>query len=167
MATAAERYKAATSYVHRAIETVRGAHSWFNLPELIASSNKTAPAANELARIEARWQHAASDGERLKIARDAELLADRTEESLPGAPQDRARTNLWKGEVQTSTAATSYGGELASQAALEWNWLKTAAADAGKAGKSIAWTIGGIALAGGALYLVARGVSAGRRRRYE
>jgi hypothetical protein len=37
---------------------------------------------------------------------------------------DRRRTNLWKGEEQTSTPATSYYGEVQSQAGESWSWLK-------------------------------------------
>ena len=37
------------------------------------------------------------------------------EESLPGAPQDRARTNLYAGETPRGTPATTYGQELAMQ----------------------------------------------------
>src|SRR5262249_40642568 len=61
------------------------------------------------------------------IARDAELLADRAQENLPGAPQDRPRTNLYPGEVPKGTPATSYTGELVSQAQEvgrdAWGWF--------------------------------------------
>src|SRR5206468_3585035 len=73
-----------------------------------ASTLKTETVRNELRRLEALWMHATTDIDRARIARDAELLADRTEENLPGAPQDRARTNLRPGEQASATPATSF-----------------------------------------------------------
>jgi len=122
MPTIAERYETATAYVRRAISTVEnrpfayvvdpvtGAIEWY------AGRIKTGSARSDLERIESRWLRASSDIERARIARDAELLADRVQETLPGAPQDRKRTNLYPGEVQTLTPATSYYGAVEDQA---------------------------------------------------
>lgn len=126
-----ERYKRAVSYVHRAVEHVERAGFDASVIDWYAARNKTEPARNELARVETRWLRAANDIDRARIARDAELLADRVQESLPGAPQDRQRTNLWSGEVQTSTPPTSYADELEHQAHDAWNWTKGAIAGAG------------------------------------
>lgn len=130
MASVEERYKAATAYVRRAVTTVENRGIAYavdpitGLIEWYAGRTKTEPARNELARIDDRWLMAKSDIERAKVARDAELLADRVQETLPGAPQDRRRTNLWEGEDQKSTPATSYYGEVADQANETWGWLK-------------------------------------------
>ena len=122
MATIKDRYTAATEYVRRAITAVESKPLAYaidpvtGLIEWYAGRTKTEPARNELMRIEARWMRATSEIERARIARDAELLADRVQETLPGAPQDRKRTNLYAGEHQTSTPATSYYGEVADEA---------------------------------------------------
>jgi hypothetical protein len=155
MSSTEERYKAATAYVRRAVEIVEalpiayhadavtGAIEWY------AGKQKTAPARDELARLEARWLRASTDDERTKIARDAELLADRVEEGLPGAPQDRQRTNLFKGETPKGTPMTSYADEVDRQAALEWGWIKSKA----EAIADEASTIGKWLLIGGGLLL--------------
>lgn len=119
-----ERYTAAVSYVRRAVDTVERTGWNSSLVDWYAARNRTEPARDELAHVEARWLRATNDIDRARIARDAELLADHTQETLPGAPQDRARTNLWKGEIATSTAATSYADELEHQAHDVWNWTK-------------------------------------------
>src|SRR6185437_16235268 len=75
---------------------------------------------NELEQIEARWLRATSEVERGAVAREAELLADRIEENLPGAPQDRPRTNLYPGETPTGTPSTSYADEIGRR----WDWVK-------------------------------------------
>lgn len=123
MPTIAERYEAATAYVRRAIaivedrplayvvDPVSGAIEWY------AGRIKTGPARSDLEKVEARWMRSANDLDRARVARDAELLADRVQETLPGAPQDRKRTNLYPGEQQTSTPATSYYEAVADQAA--------------------------------------------------
>lgn len=126
MATVVNRYWEAISYVHRAVDSVESAPSTLDFVDRYAARVKTEPVRNELAGIEARWLRATNDLERAKIARDAELLADRTQEALPGAPQDRQRTNLWTGEVPTSTPATTYGDEVARQAHDAWDWTKNA-----------------------------------------
>jgi hypothetical protein len=155
MATVEERYSAATAYVRRAIDAVKpsvfywvspitGIASWY------AGHEKTKLWEGELQRIEDRWLRAKSDAERAKVARDAELLADRVQEILPGAPQDRARTNLYKGEVQTHTEATSYLGEVANQAGEAWDWLKKKKDEATKKTSDIGkWLLvgGGVLLA--------------------
>ena len=101
--------------VERAIATVeKGPSTWNPITRAIesyAGKTKTEEVHNDLRHIQDRWDVARSDIERASIARDAELLADRVQENLPGAPQDRQRTNLWKGETPKSTPATSYGGE--------------------------------------------------------
>lgn len=125
MATVAERYKAATDYVHRAITVVESVHIGYaidpvtGLVEWYAGRTKTAQSRGELDRIEARWQRATSDNMRVVVAREAELLADRVEESLPGAPQDRPRTNLFVGEIVRATPPTSYAAEVNAQARQE------------------------------------------------
>jgi hypothetical protein len=126
MATVVDRYWEAVSYVHRAIDVVESASSALNLVDRYAARVKTEPVHGELAGVEARWLRSTNDLERAKIARDAELLADRTQEALPGAPQDRRRTNLWAGEVPTFTPATSYGDEVAREAHDAWDWTKSA-----------------------------------------
>jgi hypothetical protein len=117
------RYKAAVDYVHRSFKAIEPA--WWNIIEQHPYELKIAPFKNDLSKIELRWAQA-KDKDREAIAHDAELLADHVQESLPGAPQDRKRTNLFKGEVQHSTPATSYGGEItggnagAGGSAIEW-----------------------------------------------
>ena len=155
MATVEERYAAATAYVRRAIDVVEGRGISYlidpvtGIVEWYAGKTKTQQPRNELARIEARWLRATSDADRGVVARDAELLADRVEESLPGAPQDRARTNLYAGETPRGTPATTYGQELAMQASESWDWLSDAARGAADTAGSIGkWLVlgGGIAL---------------------
>src|SRR5262249_61533156 len=113
MPTAEQRYKAANDYIERAIVAVESGSVWSylhplgGLAETLAGPYKTETARNELERIEARWLRATTDAERARIARDAELLADRAQENLPGAPQDRPRTNLYPGQGPNGTPATS------------------------------------------------------------
>lgn len=156
MPTAKERYEAATKYVERAIAKVEmppitaGVIPLLGGIEAYAGHLKTEAARNDLAHIEARWLRATSDDERTRIARDAELLADRVQESLPGAPQDRARTNLYKGEIQTSAPATSYGQEVGRQAEEMWHWAKHAAGGIADEAREIGkWLLfgGGLVLA--------------------
>jgi hypothetical protein len=156
-ATVEQRYKDAIAYVRRAIDSVTAAQSSaLNLlpDSLNPALVKTAPARGELSRLELRWSRATSDKDRAAVARDAELLADRVQEDLPGAPQDRQRTDLVKGEVPTSTPATSYLGELASTLGLpgndrnsdgssKTNWWKVAALGLGA-------VVGGVVIAGAA-----------------
>lgn len=155
MATVEERYTAATAYVRRAIAVVedRPLSYLFNpvtgTIEGYAGRTKTATARSDLARIEARWMRATSDAERAQVSRDAELLADRVQENLPGAPQDRQRTNLFPGEKQASTPATSYGDELADQAA---ETLKLGRGILGDAADGLA-TVGKWLLLGGGVLL--------------
>lgn len=84
------------------------------------------------------------------IARDAELLADRVEENLPGALQDRVRTNLLPGEAPTFTPPTTYYGEVAAQSRESWAWLKDKANVAADG-----------AISAGKLHLVGGGVALG------
>lgn len=142
MATVEDRYKAATDYVRHAIavveaggigyavDPVTGAVEWY------AARTKTAEPRDELAHLDARWLRAASDVQRAALAREAELLADRVEENLPGAPQDRARTNLYAGEVPHGTPATTYGQEVDAQAGEVWQWAKDKATFAKDAASS-------------------------------
>lgn len=151
MPTVQERYRTATAYVRRAVTTVENRGIAYavdpvtGLIEWYAGRTKTEPARNELARLDERWLRASSDIERARLAREAELLADRVQETLPGAPQDRERTNLFKGEEPTSTPATSYYGEVAAQADTTWHWLRD------KAGyvADEATTLGKLLLVGG------------------
>jgi hypothetical protein len=119
MATTTERYEAAIAYVKRAIAVVKSGAAvpdgTVAFVEWYAARKKTETPSTELERIEARWLRATTDVERTRIARDAELLADRVQEDLPGAPQDRQRTDLVKGEKPTATAATSYAHEANEQ----------------------------------------------------
>src|SRR5262249_31297161 len=144
-----------TAYVRRAIDVVekRGVAYTVDpitgLIEWYAGKTKTQQPRNELTRIEARWLRATSDGERSGIAREAELLADRVEESLPGAPQDRPRTNLYKGEVPKGTPATTYQQEVDRQRGEVWDWLK----DTATRGADGASSIGKWLLLGGGVVL--------------
>src|SRR6185312_12922380 len=155
MPTVEQRYQAATAYVRRAIAAVEDRGVVFavdpvtGLVEWYAGKVKTEQPRSDLARIDARWLRAARDDERAQIARDAELLADRVQENLPGAPQDRVRTNLYAGETPTSQPATSYYGEAVSQAGDAWDWLKQRASGAADS----ASTVGKVLLAGGGIVL--------------
>lgn len=150
MSSTEQRYKAAIAYVLRAIDRVESVGFNSSLVDLYAARLKTEPVRNELGWIEGRWLRATNDVDRARIARDAELLADRTEESLPGAPQTWPRTNFWKGEQPTSTPATSFAQELEKQAGDSWDWAATKAGDAARSGSSIAkWLLlgGGLLIA--------------------
>jgi hypothetical protein len=135
MATVEERYATATAYVRRAIATVEDRGVGYivdpttGIIEWYAGRTKTAQPRNELARIEARWLRATNGGERAAVARDAELLADRVEENLPGAPQDRQRTNLYPGETPKGTPATTYADEVRGELGRGWGWVKTRLSD--------------------------------------
>jgi hypothetical protein len=149
MATVVDRYWEAVSYVHRAVDEVESAPSLLNIADRYAAKVKTQPVRDELSRVESRWLRATNDIDRAQIARDAELLADRTKENLPGAPQSWTRTNLYAAEVEKSTPATSYGEELAAEAEHDWTWLKDKAGAAAGAGKGIAQWL----LVGGGLFV--------------
>lgn len=155
MPTVQERYTAATSYVRRAIADVADRGVLFALDpitgfiEWYAGRAKVEEPQHELERIEARWLRATTDDARATIAHEAELLADRIEENLPGAPQDRPRTNLYADEIQRSTAATGYQQEFDRQATDVWNGLATRAKESGHAASGI----GKWLLAGGAAVL--------------
>jgi hypothetical protein len=155
MATVEQRYTAATAYVHRAIAAAEQVSVGYALDpvtgliEWYAGKTKTEQPRQDLARIEARWLRATTDEGRATVAREAELLADRVEESLPGAPQDRARTNLYSGEVPKGTPATSYDQEVGAQAHAVWSWLK----DTASAGAHQASSIGKWLLVGGGVVL--------------
>jgi hypothetical protein len=127
-----QRYEAATGYARRALALVEDSPAFYNLIDRYAASVKTEPYRNDLARVEQRWLRASTDFDRARIARDAELVADRIQETLPGAPQDRQRTNLARGETPTSTPATSYAQEFWRQADELWT---SAGSKAGSAGK--------------------------------
>jgi hypothetical protein len=145
MGTVEQRYIAATEYVHRAIRQVEAGalHTWGSIlpaifaTEIYAGQLKTEPVKNELARVEDRWLRAANDIERARVARDAELLADRTEENLPGAPTDWTRTNLTKEEAPRSTAQTSYIEEADHQAGAVWQRTKDVATRATREASSL------------------------------
>jgi hypothetical protein len=164
MPTVKERYQAATEYVRRAIATVEepplGSDSLGALVDVYAGTIKTDPVRHELERIEARWGRASSAVERERVARDAELLADRTKENLPGAPQDWRRTNLYPGERETSTPPTTYQEDFDRQAPLAWDWLKHKAGE----GQDTASVLGKWLLVGGGLLLGYKAISALSRR---
>jgi hypothetical protein len=155
MPTVEERYQAATAYVRRAIAAVEDRSVVYavdpvtGLVEWYAGKVKTEQPRMDLVHIEARWLRATRDDERSQIARDVELLADRVEENLPGAPQDRARTNLYAGETPTATPPTTYYGEAANQAAESWGWVKETAG--GAAGGAL--SVGQSLLIGGGVVL--------------
>ncbi|MCU1282403.1 MAG: hypothetical protein JWM53_5949 [bacterium] len=155
MPTVEERFHAATAYVRRAIAAVEDKGVVYAIDpvtgfvEWYAGKVKTAQPRNDLARIEARWLRATGDDERTQIARDAELLADRVEENLPGAPQDRIRTNLYAAETPKSTPATSYYGEVANQTDEVWDWVKQRASGAADGVSTVAKAL----LAGGGIIL--------------
>jgi hypothetical protein len=120
------------------------------------SLRQTETAKNDLRKIEDRWLRATTDKERATIARDAELLADRVQENLAGAPQDRKRTNLFKDEKQTFTPGTSYHQEVKREGAEDWDWFKRKASEY-KAGAASILTL---ITVGGAIYLGTRFVAA-------
>jgi hypothetical protein len=171
MATIEQRYDAATRYVERAIDVVDNGPRVFDplsaAIELYAGRTKTQYARVELRSIEARWLRATNDVDRARVARDAELLADRVEESLPGAPQDRARTNLYPGELPTGTAATSFDDEAQRQAHSVWTWLGDRADAATSEAKTVAkWLlVGGGVLVGWKALTLVRGRHRNRRSR--
>src|SRR4051794_26038707 len=155
MPTVEERYRAATAYVRKAIAAVEDRGVVYAVDpvtgfvEWYAGKVKTGQPRADLARIESRWLRATRDDERSQIARDAELLADRVEENVPGAPRDWVRTNLYPGETPTVTPPTTYYGEAANQAGEVWGWVKDKASGAADGASSIATSLligGGIAL---------------------
>jgi hypothetical protein len=141
------RFDAATGYVRRAIEKVATAS--LETTDVLAARFKVDPIINELRGLEAKWLRATSELERTTIARDAEHLADRTKENLPGAPGDWRRTNLATGEIETQTPASSIDSETNRQAGEMWSWLRTTA---GRAAESVA-TVGKWFVVGGAVLL--------------
>jgi hypothetical protein len=154
MTTIEKRYEAAIGYAHRAIGLVEVPS--MNVIEWYAGRVKTEPYRNELSRIEAQWLRATSEEQRTRVARDAELLADRIQETLPGAPQDRQRTNLTGGEKPTSTPATSYGQEIERQAGEVWTSIGAVA--------DRAVSLGGAILIGGGLLLAWKALDHFKRR---
>ena len=120
MATIQERYDGAAAYVRRAVDSAKPAQ-WN--PLRYVGDAPTVAIGNSLQRLEMQWMRATNDLERARVARDTELLADRVEESLPGAPQDRARTNLFPGEVQRATPSGRFVRELADEFRTDWYWL--------------------------------------------
>jgi hypothetical protein len=163
MPTVEERYAAATAYVRRAIAVVEGRGVLYSVDpvtgvvEWFAGKTKTEVPRNELGHVEERWWHAKSDEERAKIAREAELLGDRVQETLAGAPQDRQRTNLAHGEKPTSTPPTTYSGEFAAQAGELWDKAGRVVDEAASVGKWL--VVGGGIIVGWQLitYLRERG----------
>ena len=155
MPTAEQRFDAATAYVHRAIAAVENRGLGYvvdpvtGLIEWYAGRTKTEVSRAELERLQARWLRATRDSERSQIARDAELLADRVEENLPGAPQNRERTNLYVGETPRATPSTSFYDEVATRSAEMWTGLKDAADRAAAAASIVEKTL----LVGGGLWL--------------
>ena len=166
MSTVEERYRAATFYVRRAVASVEDRGVAYavapitGIVEWYAGKTKTEQPRGELGRIEARWLRATTDKERANIARQAELLADRVQESLPGAPQDRTRTNLYKGETPTATLATTYYAEAGNQAGEVWGWVKDKASTITDGASSL----GKWLLLGGGVVLAWKGVDYFRER---
>ena len=164
MATVEQRYQAATDYVKRAIRVVElGAlHTWGSIlpavfvTETYAGQVKTESVKGDLAQIEARWMRAASDVDRTRVARDAELLADRVEENLPGAPADWQRTNLYQGEAGARDRRNQLRrrGERAGRRL--WSWFKKEAASVASEARSI----GKLILVGGGVLSTGAGVDA-------
>ena len=150
MATSSEqRYRRAIEYATRAVESVSGS-LWSSGPiDYYANREKTRTARQDLERIEERWWRASSDEARASVARQAELLADRIKENLPGAPQDWQRTNLTTGENERSAPATSYGSELRSEAEEAWSIAKRATERTADGLTSV----GALLLLGGGLYV--------------
>lgn len=122
MATIQERYDAATAYVEHAVKVTK--LSPIN-PILLLRPDPAAVAANELSRLRGRWARSTNDLERAAVARDAERLADRVEENLPGAPQGWQRTNLFPGETPRSTPPLSFLAEFKREAADDWMNIDT------------------------------------------
>ena len=164
MPTVEQRYVAATEYARRAIKVVEaGPAVWDPVSKAIewyAGRTKTEPVKNDLRRIEQRWLFATSDAERARVARDAESLADRIQEVLPGAPQDRQRTDGNNGAPPTFTPATSYGQEVERQAEHVWTTVKDTANRATEGATSI----GKWLLVGGGLLLGIKAVDYLRER---
>jgi hypothetical protein len=150
MATVEGRYEVATAYVTQAIHRVESAPALVNVVDRYAARLKTASVREALTQIQGRWLRAVSDADRATVAREAELLADRTKENLPGAPEGWTRTNLFAGEREATTPATSYGQSLSAEAEQDWHWLSDRAVDAADATKSFARWL----LAGGGLLVV-------------
>lgn len=163
MTTDEQRYLEAASYIRRALQAVEQRGVTYAMDpvtgviEWYAGKTKTSEPRAELAHVEERWRVAVTPAQRAGVAREAELLADRVEESVPGAPQDRQRTNLTKGERPTSTPANTYGNEvgrqvdyLKQQAVSLWHRLAdqvSAATDGASAGPRWLLVGGGLALA--------------------
>ena len=131
------RYHDAIAYIDRAIDVVDNSGAWIDRE--VANPHKIEVPRYEVKQLKARWLRSTTDGERERVARDAELLADRVQENLPGAPQDRKRTNLFKGEVPKGTPATSYGSELAHRAVAAWDWFKHEAKQASTPATLLLW----------------------------
>lgn len=156
MATIQERYDTATAYVQRAVTVTK--LSALN-PILLLRPDPANIAANELDKLRVRWARATNDLERAVVARDAELLADRIEENLPGAPQDWKRTNLYPGEVPHSTPALSFLSELKREIADDWMSVDTLETEKNRS------SLVPLVLIGGTLVLALLGLdgAAGRR----
>lgn len=152
MATATDRYTRATTYARRAIAAVDRSIWSVGVVDYYANQEKTRTARQDLERIEARWWRASKDIERNVIARDAELLADRIKENLPGAPIDWQRTNLTAGEIEATQPATSFSTDLTARANEAWNWATSAAE---RTSQGVAH-VGSLVLIGGGLYVVSQ-----------
>ena len=92
MASVDRRYDDGVRYIRRTIQIVEDGPPWYEkvsgIVEWYAGKQKTLTARQDLERIEKAWWFAKSEAERAKVARDAEMLADRVQESLPGALQE-------------------------------------------------------------------------------
>ncbi len=153
MATIHERYDAAAAYVQRAVDSTKPAQ-WN--PLRYVGDEPTVAIGKGLQRLELEWMRATNDLERARVARDTELLADRVEESLPGAPQNRARTNLFPGEVQRAEPAAGFLRELAGEFSQDWHWLTNRSSIAAeKANDALK-----LLLVGGGLWLAVKALDA-------
>ena len=157
---AERRYEAAKAYVDRAVATVL-ALGMYSPMDALGAREKTAPVVSDTKKLDAKWLRATTETVREALAKEAENLADRTKENLPGAPPDWKRTNLYKGETEKQAAPTTYAGAVAEEASLR-------AHQVGQGLGFLASGLGGVAklgLLGGAVFLGLKLVSAFESRR--
>lgn len=170
MSTTVERYESARRYVERAVAAVEHEALTSSVVPVLdgfewyGSRLRTETARNDRSRLEARWLRATTDKERVGIARDMELLADRVAESLPGAPQDWKRTNLGKNEAASATAKPSLSDELKAEAGSTWSTIESQVAR--PATSILGWlAAGALAVGGWKLWQFVRSDEGGERRR--
>lgn len=129
------RYDAATMYAAGQIARWRTLN-----PVSAIVADVTTPYYNDLGAIQKRWDAAEDEATRATIARDAERLADRVQETMPGAElKGWKRTNLERGETPKVTPDSSYAREVKDTASeyataakkkieetFKWRWWMTA-----------------------------------------